>query len=126
MGSCLLKNIIYKMSLQIIYIRYICIKKIWNQITNKGRYAIKYYQSTNSNVPPPVSDSKSPRFSWILRSILNNFNSAVVWMVSIQFLFQVLQNCSKNNEYNWYHYQFYTLQPVHHLCFTPCKFFTGV
>ena len=39
------KNVIYKMCFEIIYLIYICIKRIWRQITYNGWYAIKPNQN---------------------------------------------------------------------------------
>ena len=41
------KNVINKMCLQIMYIWYICINRIWKLITSKGWYAIKLNQRTD-------------------------------------------------------------------------------
>ena len=56
-----------------------------------------------------VSDSKSPQFSKTLLNILADFNTAVVWMVSIlplisnpsTFIFQIFGDYSKHTNYNW-------------------------
>ena len=45
MNSCLFKDVIHKMCLQIIYIQYICIKRIRYLITYNGWYAIKPNQT---------------------------------------------------------------------------------
>ena len=74
-----------------------------------------------------LSDSKSPRVSGILLSILTDFNNAVVsrqiltmlwslvfwslrWFPVPQFFFYIFRNCSKCTNYNRYHRYIYVPQ----------------
>ena len=58
-----------------------------------------------------LSDSKSPKVSRTLLSILIDLNNAVVRMVSARpsisktsrFFYQVLEDRTKHTIYNWYH-----------------------
>ena len=79
-----------------------------------------------------LCDSKSPQ-TWILLTILANFNSAVVWILNsftdLQFtqsIFKVLDDYSKCSNYNWYHYNLFQLSGMVQVFveFSPFFFFS--
>ena len=65
-----------------------------------------------------LNDSKSPQISRTLLSILADLNKAVVWMVSTHPLISksfspcvnLLIDCSKSTNYNWYRCHFHVPQ----------------